>query len=59
MSAMPVVDQFRKCIQPATYAPFSPMNSRAYETNAPEEGRCRISSPSARTTKNANSPHTA
>ena len=29
MSAMPVVDQLRKCIQPATYAPFSPMNSRA------------------------------
>jgi hypothetical protein len=38
MSAIPVVAQFRKYIQPATYAPFSPRNSRAYDTKAPEDG---------------------
>src|SRR5689334_2383222 len=59
MSAMPVVAQFRKYIQPAVYAPFSPRNSLAYDTNAPEDGRYSTSSPRARTTRKAKTPQTA
>jgi hypothetical protein len=56
---MAVIAQLRKYIQPAAYAAFSPKNSRAYETNDPEEGRCSTSSPRARRMKKAKTPQMA
>ncbi|SHT97782.1 Uncharacterised protein [Mycobacteroides abscessus subsp. abscessus] len=58
-STMAVAAQLKKYIQPATYAAFSPRNSRAYDTKDPEDGRCKISSPNARRMKNTNTPQTA
>jgi len=58
-STIDVIAQLRKYIQPATYAAFSPRNSRAYDTNDPEDGRCRTSSPRARRIRKTKTPQNA
>jgi hypothetical protein len=59
VSPIPVIAQFRKNIQPTAYAAFSPKNSREYDTNEPDEGRCSTSSPKARRMKKRKTPHRA
>ena len=58
-STMAVNAQFSQYIQPATNAAFSPRNSRAYDTNDPDDGRCRTSSPSARRMRKTKMPQNA